>query len=129
MSWLGPNELGADPKSTESSEWYSWRLMGANNRELGRSALSYASYAGARRAVRDLQRHAERLVRTTVVDPTKGRWGWRIDLDGVVVAVSGRSYERDQDSRLGMHKFVTLLPDAELLDAVVALHIRRRSGL
>jgi hypothetical protein len=111
----------------QSGDWYGWRLMGANNRELGRSARSYPSYPGARRAVWYLQQHANRLVRTTLVDPATGRWGWRLDLDDKAVAVSGRWYERDHDSRVGMDKFVTLIPDAELADGVVTMHDRRRS--
>jgi len=122
-NWSG----SAEDSNIELTEWYSWRLMGANNRELGRSALRYESYAGARQAVGRLQRHADQLVCTTVVDPGTGRWGWRIELDGGAVAVSGRWYERDHDSRLGMDKFVDLLPEADLLDAVVALRVRHRS--
>jgi hypothetical protein len=122
-NWSGTN----DDTKIDAGERYSWRLMGANNRELGRSAQHYESYAGARRAVGELQRHADRLVCTTLVDRGTGRWGWRIDLDGGTVAVSGRSYERDHDSRLGMDKFLGLLSEADLLDAVVALRDRRRS--
>src|SRR5215467_5183199 len=126
---LGPSStLPYRMDRPQTGDWYCWRLMGANNRELGRSALSYPSYPGARRAVRYLQQHANRLVRTTVIDPATGRWGWRLDLDDKAVAVSGRWYERDHDSRLGMDKFVDLIPDAELAEGVVTLHDRRRSG-
>src|SRR5262249_44701780 len=93
----------------------------------GRSAHSYPSYPGAQRAVRHLQQHAGRLVRTTVIDPATGRWGWRVDLDDRAVAVSGRWYERDHDSRLGMDKFVNLVPDAARAAGVVTLHDRRRA--
>jgi hypothetical protein len=99
--------------------------MGANNRELGRSARSFASYPLARRAVMHLQEHADRLVRRTEIDPASGRWRWRLDLDNAAVAVSGRWYERDHDSRLGMAKFVTLIPEAELTDGVVTMPDRR----
>ncbi len=115
--------------SESNGAWYCWRLMGANNRELGRSASSFGSYPGVRRAVHDLQKHAARLVRATVVDPATGRWGWRLDLDDRTVAMSGRWYERDHDSQAGMDKFVHLLPDADLDDGVVTLHERRRSGI
>jgi hypothetical protein len=125
MHWSHPD----DDEAAENSSWYGWRLMGANNRELGRSATSFPSYPGARRAVQHLREHADRLVRTTVVDPASGRWGWRLDLDDRAVAVSGRWYERDHDSQVGMDKFVNLLADAELADGVVKLHDRRRSSL
>src|SRR5262249_35838130 len=60
---------GAATGGSNGREWYGWRLMGANNRELGRSARSYPSYPVVRKAVRDLQAHANRLVRATVIDP------------------------------------------------------------
>ena len=120
---------GADPQPVAANgrDWYCWRLMGGNNRELGRSASSYPSYPGARRAVQYLQQHANRLVRTTVIDPATGRWGWRLSLDDRAVAVSGRWYERDHDSRVGMDKFVNLIPGAELAEGVVTMYERRRS--
>src|SRR5581483_5841570 len=105
--------------SGEGGAWYCWRLIGANNRELGRSASSFASYLSVRRAAQYLQEHASRLVRRTLVDPATGRWGWRLDLDDLAVAMSGRWYERDHDSQQGMDKFVHLLPGAELTDGVV----------
>jgi hypothetical protein len=108
-----------------TGDWYSWRLIGANNRELGRSARTFGSYPLARGAVRHLQEHADQLVRQTLVDPATGRWGWRLDLDSTAVAVSGRWYERDHDSRLGMAKFITLAREAELADGVVTVHERR----
>jgi hypothetical protein len=125
-----PEHDDADPTERRWSgngvqDWYGWRLMGANNRELGRSARSFASYPLARRAVMHLQQHADQLVRSTEVDPATGRWRWRLDLDNTAVAISGRWYERDHDSRLGMAKFVTLVSEAELTDGVVTMPERR----
>jgi len=116
--------LLADPVPS-GGEWYGWRLMGANNRELGRSAASFVSYQWTRRAIGQLQRGAARLVQHSTTDPATGRWGWRVDLDGVAVAVSGRWYERDHDGRLGAAKFISLTVEAVLVDGVVTLHDRR----
>ena len=106
-------------------DWYSWRLITANNRDLGRSAVSVVSYQLARRAVLQLRLVVRRLVQHSTNDPVTGRWGWRFDLDGVPVAASGRWYERDHDARLGAAKFLTLVPEAELIEGVVTLHDRR----
>ena len=126
---LGPSAtLRAGEPEAGGGDWYGWRLMGANNRELGRSAVSFASYPLAGQAVRHLQRHAERLVRRTLVDPATGRWSWRLDLDDEPVAVSSRWYERDHDGRLGMAKFVELTPDAEIVDGIVTVYDRRGIG-
>jgi hypothetical protein len=107
---------------------YGWRLIGANNRELGRSADGYVSYQGARLAVMRLQQGVGRVVQHSTTDPSTGRWGWRVDLDGASVAVSGRWYERDQDARLGAAKFVALALRAALADGVVTLYDPRGGG-
>jgi hypothetical protein len=121
-------DLAGDSDGQHAGEWYGWRLMGANNRELGRSALSFVSYPQTRWAVRQLQMQVDQLVRRTLVDPGTGRWSWRIELDNEAVAVSARWYERDHDSRLAMAKFVALMPEAELVDGVVTLYDRRGSA-
>ncbi|GAA5184653.1 hypothetical protein GCM10023322_26610 [Rugosimonospora acidiphila] len=103
---------------------YAWRLIAANNRELGRSALGFVSYQLARRGIGQLKQGIDRLVQHSTVDPSTRRWGWLFDLDGAVVAVSGRWYERELHGRLGAAKFVTLAPGAELTDGVVRLPSR-----
>jgi hypothetical protein len=105
--------------------WYGWRLIGANNRELGRSALSFASYQLARRAIVQLKQGIGRLVHHSTTDPRTGRWGWRFDLEDDAVAVSSRWYERDHDGRIGAAKFIALTAGAEVADGVVTLHERR----
>jgi hypothetical protein len=112
----------------EHGDWYGWRLIGANNRELGRSARSFVTYQLACRGVLALKQGVERLVQYSTTDPRTGRWGWRFELDGSAVAVSGRWYERDHDSRVGAQKFVSLTAGAELAEGVVTLHDRRASG-
>lgn len=124
MGWS--KRTDGDPR--ENGTWYCWRLIGANNRELGRSANSFPSYPDVRQAVQDLRKHVDRLVRLTFIDQATGRRGWRLDLDDRAVAMNGRWYERDHDSQVGMDKFVNLLPDAELADGVVTLQERRRSA-
>ena len=111
--------------AAEAGSWYGWRLIGANNRELGRSALSFVSYQLARRAILQLKQGIGRLVHHSTTDPRTGRWGWRIDLEESAVAVSSRWYERDHDGRIGAAKFVALTADAELAEGVVTLHERR----
>ena len=115
----------AAPEAGSGGSWYGWRLIGANNRELGRSALSFASDQLARRAILQLKQGIGRLVHHSTTDPRTGRWGWRIDLEESAVAVSSRWYERDHDGRIGAAKFVALVADAELTDGVVTLRERR----
>ncbi|WP_432835304.1 hypothetical protein [Dactylosporangium sp. CA-092794] len=110
-------------------EWYAWRLIGANNHELGRSALIFPSYQLAIDGIAELKEGLARLVQLPIYDRPTGRWGWRLELDGAAVATSGRWYKRDHDSALGAAKFVALSPEAELADSVVPLHDRRPLGI
>jgi hypothetical protein len=135
MGWPAPVEDAASTLEVadttarpQADNWYGWRLMGANNRELGRSAMSFLSYPLARAAVTRLQDGCDRLVRHTLVDPASGRWSWRLDLDAVPVAISGRWYEREHDSRLGADTFVRLIADADLAHGMVTLRDRRGPG-
>jgi hypothetical protein len=118
MGWSPADPAGSAP-------WYAWRLIGTNNHELGRSALSFPSYRLALDAFAELTVGLDRLVPLAVRDRPTGRWGWRLELDGVAVAASGRWYKRDQDSRLGAAKFLELSAEAELADSVVAVPGRR----
>jgi len=132
MGWPAPAEDTASnlghPHNPQTGNWYGWRLIGANNRELGRSAMSLLTYPSARGDVTRLQHSPDRLARHTLVDPASGRWSWRLDIDAVPVAISGRWYERDHDSRLGADTFIRLIADAELADGMVTLRDRRGPG-
>jgi hypothetical protein len=122
MGWFDRSE------SPGHGSWYGWRLMGANNRELGRSARSFGSYPLTCRAVAELQRDVGRLAVRSVPDATTGRWVWWLDLDGAAVAASGRWYEREHDARHGAARFVSQTARAGLADGVVTLHERRAPG-
>lgn len=95
-----------------------WRLLGANNRELGRSVCVYPVQT-ARRQILALQAGAERLS-TTLASGPGGSWRWRASLDGVTVALSGRSYHRQRECLYNLHQFLGALPTASICDHVVA---------
>ncbi len=120
MGWPAPDDLAATPQ-----DWYGWRLVSANNRELGRSARSYTSYPVARTAILSVRARADHLAGACLADRATGRWTWRMELDDGPVAASSRWYEREHDSKLAMAKFVKLLADAELAEGLVTLRDRR----
>lgn len=73
-----------------------WRLLSANNRQLGRAAGTYPDLPSARSAVEDLTAGiASGLV---VVELGYGGrshgWAWTVSLCDEARAVSGRGYER-----------------------------------
>ena len=99
-----------------------WRLLSANNRQLGRSLSRYADEAGARTAaahlVDDLAA-AEPLVERL---PGPTRWVWSIWAGRRVLAVSGRSYEMRRSAARGLDLFLdhAAVADApEVADTVV----------
>lgn len=106
--------------------WFVWRLIGRNNRELGRSVSSFGSYSPCRQAVEDLRLGAAKLVPHTVTDLLTGRWGWRVAVDGDLVAAYGRWYGHERNCRAGMMKFVDAVRDADVVPGVITL--RDRSG-
>lgn len=69
-----------------------WRLLASNNRELGRSASIYASFAEARLHVLALQMLADDMVVSTVTGPSAGTHAWMVAVTDTIVMTSGRWY-------------------------------------
>lgn len=92
-----------------------WRLLGANNRELGRSATPYVDARACRAGVTLLRRQLAQLTPVVWSDP-RGRWLWRLDLDGRPVAVAARSYLRQRESHYNLELFLASVPVAKLAD-------------
>jgi len=92
-----------------------WRLLATNNRDLGRATSTYPDAAECRAAVRQLQDRADRL-RAVTVRTGSSAWSWRLLLDGAVVAVSSRDYQRRIHADYAGAVVLDLVPKAELAD-------------
>ena len=101
---------GADPIADR--EWYAWRLIGRNNRELGRSASIHPDVAACRADVIRLQAAAPRLSKFVVADLDQGLWRWRLESSGEVQAVSARLYNRRRECLYSLDQFLVALPVA-----------------
>lgn len=101
-----------------SNEDVLWMIVSSNNRQLGRGAVGYASYAECRTAVERL-RGCLGAVRT-VVSPggVTGQWVWRLDLDGVPVARSSRSYLRIRECDYNLARFLEAVPSAAVVEGI-----------
>jgi hypothetical protein len=88
-----------------------WRLLSSNNRDLGRSALSFPDMRSCQLMVRRLQLMIDKVV---VVQLRAGRvdWSWRVRLDGADVAVSSRTYQRRIQAESACTVFLGLVPGA-----------------
>ncbi|MFJ3903016.1 hypothetical protein [Streptomyces sp. NPDC090025] len=106
--------LGARQRPVGDAQRIGWRLVGANHRELGRSALMFADPAECLAAVvllRERIADGRALLTTT---GTAGGWGWRLEIDQRPVAVSGRPYQRQRDCQYNLGQFLNAVPVAEL---------------
>ena len=98
-----------------------WRLLGANNRELGRSPVWYPDVESCREAVRSLKR--EIGVVTSAITATArpgGAWSWRLAVSGTPVAVAGRPYHRQRECAYNLNHFVAAVPNAVIADEACA---------
>jgi hypothetical protein len=113
--------------SDDEAARYGWRLIGANNRELGRSPSTYADLSEARSNASALKSRAFELSEQIENDPKNGSWGWRASLDGAVVAASGRGYQRQRECSYNFRQFVVgLVAAVENLSPVTPLRVRVR---
>lgn len=94
-----------------------WRLLGANNRELGRSPIWYPDIETCREAVRALKREIGGVTpaMSSVAMPG-GAWSWRLVVGGTAVAVAGRPYHRQRECAYNLSHFVAAVPDARIAD-------------
>ena len=97
----------------------SWRLLGPNNRELGRAAMSYVDAEAAQEAILRI-RHLAVLGEAHIIhDQRGGLWAWHLDDDGVRVATSGRGFRHERECRYNLEQFRDAAPDAPASDADV----------
>ncbi len=91
-----------------------WRLLGANNYELGRSTDRFAGLDEAHAAVEDLLGNFAELVPSIEATPSSGRWQWRLLIADQPIATSSRSFQRERECRYNLGQFLTIAPSAVL---------------
>jgi len=107
--WSAPGLL-PDQREINLDGWCAWRLVGANNREIARSAKTFPTFHECYQAARYVQ-HRLALATTTVRhDDVLNLWAWRAELDGAPVATSGRLYQRHRECQSNVAQFLLLMP-------------------
>lgn len=108
-----------------------WRLVAGNNRVLGCGPVTYPDDEASRAAVARLLRDLPSAVPEPGLQSRPGRWRWQLvlptpldaapDLDAPqrLLAVSGRSYERQRSSRDNVEQFLAAAPVATVSTALV----------
>lgn len=89
-----------------------WRLVGANNRELGRMALGMGELVSCCEGMELLRGGLERAVTRVKPAVSADAWGWALEIDGVTVAISGRSYMRQRECQYSLTQFLAAVPEA-----------------
>ncbi|MFC1403806.1 MULTISPECIES: hypothetical protein [Streptacidiphilus] len=91
-----------------------WRLLGPNNRELGRGAAGFDTPERCLEAVLRLRADAHRAVVAALRIQPGAMWAWRLSVDDLPVAASGRAYRRQRECQYNLTQFIDAVPLAEL---------------
>lgn len=101
-----------------------WRLLGSNNREIGRGVDSFPDVETCRLAVKDLQVSIDD-VEAVVRRADAHAWVWRVLLDGRPVAASSHGYDRQIRCDRGLAQFRNELRLAIIAPEVMTSYARR----
>lgn len=97
-----------------------WRLLGANNRELGRSAGSFLEAESAHDAIAALPDQLLRAPRHVLHSASTSLWTWWIEgADGDAIAVSGRGFRYERECRYNLAQFCETAPLASTMSTAI----------
>lgn len=88
----------------------SWRLLGSNHRELGRSADLFPDIDHCLQAIRDLREAVPNVESHVIAHASATSWFWRIQLGPSVVAISSRLYQRRRESAQSLLRTLESIP-------------------
>ena len=114
-----------DESGERTSAGMTWMLVSPNNRPLGCASQFFPSYESCRESVQFLRDQHGRLTGMATAVEEKGRWAWRVDVDGQTVAVSSRTYLRQQECDYNLRRFLEAVPVARLVTLVRNVRSRR----
>lgn len=104
-----------------SQPWIVWRLLSANNRELGRGVGAFASPAIARAAVEHAIRQADRLESASAFAMDRGEHAWALRLDDDFVVIAPRWHRSRRANRENLMIAIESLRHARLSSVVTML--------
>lgn len=91
----------------------SWRLLGRNNRELGRAGTTWERQPDAVAAVSLMRAELAELSTFHACAPD-GLWHWRLGTSSAISARSARGYQRQRECVYSHQQFVTAAAVADL---------------
>lgn len=110
--------------ASDASAPIQWRLLGGNNRELGRGTGTFVDEEGCLLGIKHLKNVISDL-EVSLRRNDAGAWGWLLCLGGVSVATSGCRYDRQIRCRQGQAQFVEALETCVVGGGLTFTHSRR----
>lgn len=104
-----------------------WRLLGTNNREIGRGAESFVDAECCRLAVKELQTQIDD-VEAVVRRGVRNSWVWQLVLDDRLVATSAHGYDRQIRCGAALSHFLDGVRSAGISAEVMTSYARRWGG-
>ena len=101
-----------------------WRLLGGNNRELGRGTGEFADRESCVLGIKHLKNVIDDL-EVSLQRNDAGSWGWLLCLGGVPVAASGHRYDRQIRCKQGVVQFIAAFRACEVGGGLMLTHSRR----
>jgi hypothetical protein len=109
----GDSAVIVPAQSRGSEPSYGWRLLGSNNRELGRSASALVTLDDVVDDVELLRRDLDLMELTSTRGPANGGWTWSLDRESGPAARSARAFHRERECRYSAEQFLAGVPAAE----------------
>jgi len=120
--WPGPGGTSVRSDVPTGTGWTSWRLVGSNQRELGRSARVFPDLETC---VADAATITASLDKAVLALSTRtSQWTWELTVDGEIVAVASRLYQRQRECEYNSRVFLVTAPSAQPLSIYVVPHPR-----
>lgn len=91
-----------------------WRLLGANNRELGRCQRPFGSLDACRVQVALLRAGLDDAQRVVSRGSSGSGWLWSLTLGDVVLARAARLFHRERECEYSLMQFLAAAPEAAL---------------
>lgn len=101
-----------------------WRLLSANNRDIGRGVDTYPDAESCRLGVKVLQSLVDEL-EGSVRRTSSHEWVWQLKHAGRPVALSGRGFDRLIRCEQGLAQFLFSLSRAQIGATLMVSHARR----
>jgi len=112
--------------SSATAGWVRWRLLGGNNRELGRGLLEYQDTDQCRTGLAQVLVELLYMV-PAVVRVERRLWEWRLRVAGIDVVGSGHPFDRRPRCEEACARFVALATGAAICDVLTVIRFDSRT--